>query len=99
MDAFHPVPVKVNPDLQKERDAATFNPVELTYMRDGGKDNTARRRRCELLAINDPDLQHKDISFMSRNERYSNAVRKAVIIARKIKEHRLNMKEKQLYIS
>nr|XP_006823809.1 PREDICTED: peroxisomal acyl-coenzyme A oxidase 1-like [Saccoglossus kowalevskii] len=100
MDSFHPVPVKVNPDLQKERDAALFNPVELTYLKDGGKDKTERRRRCELLAINDPDLQHKDISFMARNERYSNAVRKAVIIARKIKEHRLtNMEEKQLYIS
>ena len=35
---------KVNPDLQKERNNATFKPEELTYFLDGGEWMTKRRR-------------------------------------------------------
>ena len=35
---------KVNPDLQRERNNASFNPLELTYALDGCQDLTERRR-------------------------------------------------------
>ena len=34
----------VNPDIQKERNTATFDPLQLTYVLDGGKEKTQRRR-------------------------------------------------------
>lgn len=37
--------VKVNPDLQRERDKCTFNITELTNLNDGGKDKTLERHR------------------------------------------------------
>ncbi len=35
---------QVNPDLQKERDSATFNPEQLTYLLDGSENITQMRR-------------------------------------------------------
>ncbi len=35
---------KVNPDLQRERNNASFNPLELTYVLDGCQEFTERRR-------------------------------------------------------
>jgi len=34
----------VNPDLQSERDKATFDTTELTHILDGGKIRTKRRK-------------------------------------------------------
>lgn len=34
----------MNPDLRKERAAATFNPELITYILDGSPENTRRRR-------------------------------------------------------
>ena len=34
----------INPDLQKERDGASFDPLKLTYFLDNGKHFTERRR-------------------------------------------------------
>ena len=38
------LPEKTNPDLQKERDGASFDPIELTFILDQGLVNTYRRR-------------------------------------------------------
>ena len=35
---------KVNPDLAKEREKASFNTTELTYLLDGGQQKTERKR-------------------------------------------------------
>ena len=35
---------RVNPDLQKERNTATFDPDQLTFVLDGGEKFTKRRR-------------------------------------------------------
>ena len=45
---------KINPDIQKERDTATFNTLELTYVLDGGREITERRRyvgKCFCLTL------------------------------------------------
>lgn len=38
------VAVKVNEDLQRERESGTFNTEELTNLLDGGKEKTQERR-------------------------------------------------------
>ncbi|XP_072022015.1 peroxisomal acyl-coenzyme A oxidase 1-like isoform X2 [Amphiura filiformis] len=82
-----PVPSsRVNPDIQKERNTATFDPLHLTYVLDGGKDRTQRRRYVESLALNDPAFKHKDLSFMDREERYTNSIRKAIHTVRRLRE-------------
>ena len=42
---------KINPDIQKERDSSTFNPLELTYVLDGGRDVTERRRYIGMNTV------------------------------------------------
>lgn len=39
------MPVKINPDLQKERDAATIDVEELSCMIYGGEKELAKRRK------------------------------------------------------
>ena len=51
---------KVNPDLQKERNNATFKPDEITHILDGGDGMTQRRRevgRCQIIDICLPDTE------------------------------------------
>ncbi|XP_077862206.1 LOW QUALITY PROTEIN: peroxisomal acyl-coenzyme A oxidase 1-like [Saccoglossus kowalevskii] len=76
--------MEVNPDLQMERDGATFDPIELTYIKDGGAKVTQRRRYIESLVCDDPDFQQEDPNFLSRDELYTSAVRRGVMIEKKI---------------
>ncbi|XP_038051803.1 peroxisomal acyl-coenzyme A oxidase 1-like isoform X1 [Patiria miniata] len=76
---------KINPDIQKERDTATFDPLHLTYELDGGREVTERRRYIESLAFNDPDFDCKDVAFMTREENYTNSIRTAVLCIKKLK--------------
>ncbi|XP_077990268.1 peroxisomal acyl-coenzyme A oxidase 1-like isoform X1 [Glandiceps talaboti] len=93
--SFNPTSAKTNPDLQKERDGATINTLEFTNLKDGSEDRTINRRKCQALALNDPQLKHKDVSFMTRDERYSNAIKKAVYVTQKVKDYQLNDMEEQ----
>ncbi|XP_036339309.1 probable peroxisomal acyl-coenzyme A oxidase 1 [Rhagoletis pomonella] len=80
---------QVNPDLQKERDKASFNTQEFTDWWVGGKDKYAAKKKLEKLFLDDPELQDDlPISHMSPTELYEHSVRKAVIIARKLRELR-----------
>ncbi|XP_078584955.1 peroxisomal acyl-coenzyme A oxidase 1-like [Branchiostoma floridae x Branchiostoma japonicum] len=69
---------KTNPDLQKERDGASFNPFSLTCLLHGGEDNVERKRELERLALDDPELQHEHLSFLSREERYTLGIKKTI---------------------
>ena len=50
---------KVNPDLAREREKASFNPVELTFLLYGGRERTERKRYlgefakfvCTILSV------------------------------------------------
>ena len=44
---------QVNPDLQRERNKATFDPLELTYALDGCEEFTQRRRELGKSKINE----------------------------------------------
>lgn len=41
----------------------------------------------EALVINDPDFQHEDLNFLSRSQRYEQAVRKSSLMVMKLREY------------
>ncbi|EHA99423.1 Peroxisomal acyl-coenzyme A oxidase 1 [Heterocephalus glaber] len=76
----------MNPDLRRERAAATFDPELITYLLDCGPEKTRRRREIENMILNDPDFQHEDYNFLTRSERYEVAVKKSAIMVKKMRE-------------
>ncbi|XP_004530468.1 probable peroxisomal acyl-coenzyme A oxidase 1 [Ceratitis capitata] len=79
----------VNPDLQREREKATFKTQEFTYWWVGGKNKYEAKKKLEKMFLDDPELQDDlPISYMSPKELYEHSVRKAVIIANKLRELR-----------
>ncbi|KAM9314154.1 peroxisomal acyl-coenzyme A oxidase 1 isoform 1-T1 [Pholidichthys leucotaenia] len=77
----------MNPDIIKERKNATFDVEKLTFILDGGAEKTQRRREIEALVFNDPDFNEEDPNFLSRSERYSQAVRKSAEMILKLREY------------
>uniref|UniRef100_A0A7N8X5G8 Acyl-coenzyme A oxidase n=1 Tax=Mastacembelus armatus TaxID=205130 RepID=A0A7N8X5G8_9TELE len=73
----------MNPDIVKERQNATFDVEKLTNILDGGPEKTKRRREIG----NDPDFEEDDPNFLSRSERYDQAVRKSAQMILKIREY------------
>ncbi|KFO35628.1 Peroxisomal acyl-coenzyme A oxidase 1 [Fukomys damarensis] len=76
----------MNPDLRRERAAATFDPELITHLLDGCPEKTRRRREIENMILNDPDFQHEDYNFLTRSERYEVAVRKSASMVKKMRE-------------
>ncbi|CAE7824648.1 ACOX1 [Symbiodinium sp. CCMP2592] len=60
----------------KERARASFDPRELTYVLEGGKENTLRREKVEALVEADPVFDNSDVYSLSRPERYRRAMQK-----------------------
>jgi acyl-CoA oxidase len=70
----------MNPDLQRERDNATFDVERLTNMLDGGKARTARRRFLEAVIERDPTdiFNNQNNHYMHRTERHVRGIAKGV---------------------
>lgn len=70
----------MNPDLQAERNKASFDPTKITNLLDGGADQTARRRALEKLIETDPSgvFNNDKNHYMHRNERHVRALAKFV---------------------
>ncbi|GCB75133.1 hypothetical protein scyTo_0019727, partial [Scyliorhinus torazame] len=51
----------------------------------------------EALVLNDPELQHEDLNFLSRSERYDVAVKKSALMVRKIREHAISNPEEIMW--
>ncbi|XP_003217249.2 peroxisomal acyl-coenzyme A oxidase 1 isoform X1 [Anolis carolinensis] len=77
----------MNPDLRKERSAVSFNTELLTNVLDGGVERTRRRKEIEALVINDPDFAHEDVNFLSRSQRYEEAIKKSALMVMKLREY------------
>lgn len=77
----------MNPDIVKERKSATFDVEKLTFILDGGPEITRRRREIESLVFNDPDFKEEDPNFLSRSERYDQAIRKSAQMILKLREY------------
>lgn len=70
----------MNPDLEKERKNATFQPEFITNVLDGSSKRTARRRQLETLIRTDPSgiFDNSDNHYLHRTERHVRALAKAV---------------------
>ncbi|XP_019392298.1 PREDICTED: peroxisomal acyl-coenzyme A oxidase 2 isoform X2 [Crocodylus porosus] len=68
----------VNPDLDIERKTPSFDVEKLTTILDGGAENTRVRRAVEAVIHSDPVFSREDKYFLSQNESYEAAVKKAV---------------------
>ncbi|XP_032648770.1 peroxisomal acyl-coenzyme A oxidase 1 isoform X2 [Chelonoidis abingdonii] len=77
----------MNRDLRRERDSASFNAELLTHILDGGAERTRRRKEIEALVLNDPDFQHEDLNFLSRSQRYEEAIRKSALMVVKLRNY------------
>ncbi|XP_042280326.1 peroxisomal acyl-coenzyme A oxidase 1 isoform X2 [Thunnus maccoyii] len=77
----------MNPDILKERQKATFDVEKLTNILDGGAEKTTRRREIESMVLSDPDFQEEDPNFLSRSERYDQAIRKSAQMILKLREY------------
>uniref|UniRef100_A0A1A8JRG4 Acyl-coenzyme A oxidase n=1 Tax=Nothobranchius kuhntae TaxID=321403 RepID=A0A1A8JRG4_NOTKU len=77
----------MNPDIRRERQNASFNVNELTYILDGGPEKTKRRREIESLVFSDPDFNAEDPNFLSYSERYDQSVRKSTQMILKLREY------------
>ncbi|XP_070533525.1 peroxisomal acyl-coenzyme A oxidase 1-like [Ptychodera flava] len=80
----------MNPDLQREREKATFESIDLTYVTDGGREKTRRRRYIESLVLNDPAFKHEDFSFLTRNEQINLGAKLSILLEKKIKQYNLH---------
>ncbi|XP_061534710.1 peroxisomal acyl-coenzyme A oxidase 1 isoform X2 [Phycodurus eques] len=77
----------MNPDILNERQKATFDVEKLTNILNGGLEKTKRRREIESMVLNDPDFEEEDPNFLSRSERYDQAVRKSAQMILKLREY------------
>ncbi|XP_061583366.1 peroxisomal acyl-coenzyme A oxidase 1-like isoform X2 [Cololabis saira] len=76
----------MNADIKRERENATFDIEKMTHILDGSPEKTKRRREIESLVFNDPDFDEEDPNFLSRSERYDQAVRKSAQMILKMRE-------------
>jgi len=81
----------INPDLIKERKKASFDVDKLTYILDGGENFTKRRQEIESLILKESFIRNQeDYHFMTREERYSNVVKKVEFYVKKRQELKLD---------
>ncbi|XP_078585053.1 peroxisomal acyl-coenzyme A oxidase 1-like [Branchiostoma floridae x Branchiostoma japonicum] len=88
---------KMNPDLKKERENASFDPEKITNFLYGGQESVKRKRELESLALNDPDYQHEDLNFMSREQQYETQLKKGILMVTKMKELKITNAQDQLF--
>ncbi|XP_035686484.1 peroxisomal acyl-coenzyme A oxidase 1-like [Branchiostoma floridae] len=89
----------VNPDLARERSRVSFDVEKLTNVLYGGPDGVKRKRRIESLALTDPDYEHEDFNYLSREEQYANMLKKSLMAAKKAKELGLSGKDMDDYMT
>ncbi|KAK7464559.1 hypothetical protein BaRGS_00037894, partial [Batillaria attramentaria] len=77
-DAFWAPSSKVNPDLARERESATFDVRELTHIIDGSPDRTKRRKELENLLYSEPVFRDVGRLSMERDEIYEQGVLKSI---------------------
>ncbi|KAG5679146.1 hypothetical protein PVAND_008737 [Polypedilum vanderplanki] len=78
---------KINPDLQEERDKIAFNIEEFTNWYYKGAEKVEEKRFLEDFFLSDQELMDKvPISYLSHKEKYEQAIRKVVLVVKKIQE-------------
>lgn len=62
--------------LETERERASFDVRQMTYLLDGARSKTEERERLEEIVEADPVFANKDVYYLSRPERYQRAMQK-----------------------
>ncbi|XP_030558337.1 probable peroxisomal acyl-coenzyme A oxidase 1 [Drosophila novamexicana] len=94
------IPTTVNPDLQKERSAATFNVDEFAAWWQGGADKLKTKRVIEQAVFSDLEdgygINHE---YMSHEDLYNSTVKKVAEAAPKLKalQEKLNPGGKDIW--
>ncbi|KAG6460350.1 hypothetical protein O3G_MSEX011938, partial [Manduca sexta] len=79
--------MKVNEDIQRERNKCDFNVEELTNYLDGGVEVTRKRRELEIKVLSVKGLLDEvPEEYLSHKEKYENAIRKAVLFFKTIQK-------------
>lgn len=81
---------KVNPDLAQEREKASFNPTELTYLIYDGRENTERKRYLESLLLTDPVFNKDDSYVLDRSHAYDRGCQKALHMLKLLKKYNIS---------
>ncbi|XP_066268562.1 peroxisomal acyl-coenzyme A oxidase 1-like [Branchiostoma lanceolatum] len=89
--------VTVNPDLRKERENASFHPENVTNFLYGGPAVVKRKRELESLVLNDPDFQHEDLNFLSREQQYETQLKKSITMISKGEKLKITDAQDQLF--
>ncbi|EFN76281.1 probable peroxisomal acyl-coenzyme A oxidase 1 [Harpegnathos saltator] len=77
----------MNPDLRRERERCSFDPMELTHFWDGNVERTLERRERENFFLSDPILRDKiPAKYKSHKEIYEDAVMKGCRVIEKVQE-------------
>ncbi|XP_042535804.1 peroxisomal acyl-coenzyme A oxidase 2 [Dipodomys spectabilis] len=66
--------LRMNPDIESERQAPSFDVERLTNILDRGAQNTALRRNVESIIYSDPVFNLQSSHFMTPNEHYEAAL-------------------------
>ncbi|XP_070507364.1 acyl-coenzyme A oxidase 1-like [Chironomus tepperi] len=75
----------VNKDLKEERDKVNFNVEEFTNWFYGGADKVKEKRYIENYFLSDKDLNLElDTSYLSYKDKYEEAVRRSVVVYKKL---------------
>ncbi|XP_023162215.2 probable peroxisomal acyl-coenzyme A oxidase 1 [Drosophila hydei] len=94
------IPTTVNPDLQKERTAASFDVNEFAAWWQGGADKLEMKRQIELAVFSDLEdgygINHE---YMSHEDLYNSTVKKVAEAAPKLKalQEKLNPGGKDIW--
>ncbi|XP_068705320.1 peroxisomal acyl-coenzyme A oxidase 1-like [Montipora foliosa] len=83
----------VNPDLAREREKASFNPTELTYLIYGGREKTERKRYLESLLLTDPVLNNDDSYVLDRSRIYERSCQKSMHLLELVKKYNITNEE------
>lgn len=87
----------MNPDLAKERQNASFDPIHLSYVLEGSPEATKKRMYISNLVEQDNICGDEDIAFMNHEERYEFCLKKELLISRRLKELNLSQDDANLY--
>ncbi|KAL4235299.1 Peroxisomal acyl-coenzyme A oxidase 1 [Mactra antiquata] len=89
----------VNPDLQKERNSATFDSQKLTEFLYNGKDRVDRRRFVQNLVFQDEYLNSfKPWWNREREESYDTCVKRSIYLQQFMDKHGITKPEERAYV-
>lgn len=78
---------KVNKDLKEEREKVSFDIEEFSKWYHGGAQQLHEKRFLENYILSDPDLKSDiDSSYLSHKEKYEEAIRRVVVILKRIEK-------------